>query len=375
MLKHWLSPVIFNNLIPLDALSDYQLGKRIPIFQEKFPDLSTVRLALIGIDEDAANEIRPHLYSMSSPSEHVPFADLGNIQKVHPEVIIPLLSELIEGGIVPILIGKHRAYTYTQYMAYQKLNKLVNAVVIDERIPFTFDERKKEKDFYYLNQILDKKDHSLFNLSMIGFQSHFTDPKVVSLFQQKGYELDRLGRVKFNLEEVEPSLRDADFISFDISAIKYAEAPGTPFPSPSGIFGEEASQLAHFAGMSDKLTSIGFYGYHSKFDNQGQTAQLIAQMIWYFVDGFCKRQADLPISNSRFTKFQVPVETSSYDIIFLKSKVTERWWMQIPAEVAGNKERNRIIPCSANDYKLACQQEIPERFINAFKRFDSFSER
>ncbi len=370
MLKHWLSPVTINNLIPLHALSDFQLGKKMPIYSEEFPDLTNIRLALIGIDADAANEVRPHLYSMSAPNENLPFADLGNIQKIHPEVMIPLISELIESNIIPIIIGKHRAYTYTQYMAYQKLNKLVSAVVIDERIPFTFDEAKKEKDFYYLNQILDKKDHSLFNLSMVGFQSHFVDPKAVSMFQEKGYELDRLGRVKYNLEEIEPSLRDADFISFDISAIKYAEAPGTPFPSPSGIFGEEASQLTHFAGMSDKLTSIGFYGYHPDLDQKGQTAQLLAQMIWYFVDGFCKRQADLPMDPNRFTKYQVPVKTSSYDIVFLKSNITERWWMQIPAEVTGNKERHRIVPCSANDYKLACQQEIPERFINAFKRFD-----
>lgn len=372
MLQHWLRPVNTKDFISLDTLSDFQWGKKMVLFDNEFPDLSKIKIALIGTEEATLNEIRPHLYHMSSHVEHLPVADLGTIQKVHPEVMIPLLSELIAGGIIPILIGKHHAYTYTQFMAYQKLEKLVNAVIIDERIPYTFDTNKTTKDYYYLNQILGEKDHSLFNLSMLGYQSHFTDKKVLDFFEEKGYELSRLGAIKSNLNEIEPNLRDADMISFDLSSIRYSDAPGTHFPSPSGIFAEEASQLCHFAGLSDKLTSIGIYGYLPKFDNRGQTAQLIAQMIWYFVDGYCKRKNDLPIESSRFTKYQVHVKSSSYDIIFWKSKQTDRWWLQIPVEVPENKQRYRIVPCSAHDYQLACKDEIPDRFINAFKRFDAF---
>ena len=46
--------------------------------------------------------------------------------------------------------------------------------------------------------------------------------------------------------------------------------------------------------------------------------------------------------------------------VFLQSKKTGRWWMQLP-----NK---KIIPCSYNDYVQASRNEIPERWLRAQER-------
>ena len=43
--------------------------------------------------------------------------------------------------------------------------------------------------------------------------------------------------------------------------------------------------LPRYAGISDKVTSFGIYEYNAKFDEKDQTAHLIAQMIWYFIEG------------------------------------------------------------------------------------------
>jgi len=374
MLENWLNPVNLKNLIPLEALSDHQWGKNIIKYTEDLPDLSKVKIAIVGIDEDVADAVRSQLYILSMYQPSFQIADLGNIKKVNPEFLILLHSALLDSGIMPIFLGKHRAYTYPMYMSYLKQEQPINTVIIDERVPYTFDYQKRGKDFYYLNQLIDKRELGLFNLSVLGFQSHFCDPAVFELFENHGYELLRLGKMKNNLMEAEPSIRDADFVSFDISAIRYADAPGTPFPSPSGIFSEEASQLTYFAGLSDKLTSLGIFGYHPDFDWKGLTAQLIAQMIWYFADGVFSRKQDLPFDQSRYTRYQVNPRSVSSDLVFWKSKKTERWWVQ----VSGNgKEasRDRIIPCSANDYKLACQGELTDRYLSAVKRFDQFKEK
>jgi hypothetical protein len=48
------------------------------------------------------------------------------------------------------------------------------------------------------------------------------------------------------------------------------------------------------------------------------------------------------------------------ETIFLQSKKTGRWWMQLP-----NKN---YIACSYNDYMLASHNEIPERWLRAQER-------
>jgi len=375
MLENWLNPVNLNNVIPIDVLSDYQWGKNIAKYTDEMPDLSKVKIAIIGIDEPVADAVRSQLYTLSMYQKSFQIADLGNIKKINPEFLILLHAALLDSGILPVYLGKHRAYTYPMYMAYLKQEQLINAVIIDERVPYTFDYQKMGKDFYYLNQLISKRELGLFNLSVIGFQTHFSDPSIFQLFEEHGFELLRLGKIKSNLMEAEPSIRDADFVSFDISAVRYADAPGTPFPSPCGIYSEEASQLTYFAGLSDKLTSLGIFGYHPEYDTKGLTAQLIAQMIWYFADGVFSRKQDLPFDQSQYTRYQVNPKLVSEDIVFWKSKKTDRWWVQVSGTDKDKAGRDRIVPCSASDYKQASNGELPDRFLSAVKRFDRFGGR
>ena len=48
------------------------------------------------------------------------------------------------------------------------------------------------------------------------------------------------------------------------------------------------------------------------------------------------------------------------DTIFLQSKKTGRWWMQLPDK--------QYIACSYKDYLLARSNEIPERWLRAQER-------
>jgi len=109
MLENWLKPVDTKNIVPLRSLSAHQWGKRALVFDSEIPDLTNVRMAVVGIDEEAADEVRRHLYMMTAPDKNTLIADLGNFRKVHPEFAIPVLAELLENGIIPVIIGGHQA--------------------------------------------------------------------------------------------------------------------------------------------------------------------------------------------------------------------------------------------------------------------------
>ncbi|MDZ7650641.1 MAG: arginase family protein [Cytophagales bacterium] len=51
-------------------------------------------------------------------------------------------------------------------------------------------------------------------------------------------------------------------LSFDVTAIRSSDAPGNANAQPFGLTGEEACQLCWYAGMNEKLSSVGFYEYN-----------------------------------------------------------------------------------------------------------------
>ena len=94
------------------------------------------------------------------------------------------------------------------------------------------------------------------------------------------FDVNRLGDFYGNVSVSEPIIRNANLLSFDISAIRSSDANGNANAGPNGFYGEEACQICRYAGLNDKLTSIGFYEFNPAYDSNGQTAMLLAQMIW-----------------------------------------------------------------------------------------------
>ncbi|HEY6083193.1 MAG TPA: arginase family protein, partial [Chitinophagaceae bacterium] len=192
----------------------------------------------------------------------------------------------------------------------------------------------------------------------IGFQSYFTHPRMLETLDKLRFDCYRLGKVRENLDEIEPVLRNSDMLSFDISAIKPSDAPAHAV-SPNGFTGDEACALVRYAGMGSHLSSFGIYEYHPEQDRADLTAKQIAQMIWYFLDGKAmhKREALL---NDKEAFLEFHVAFTDVETTFLKSKKTARWWMQLP--------NGQFIPCAYADYLLASNNEIPERWLRAQER-------
>lgn len=364
MLQNLFNPISKTLQQMCNTLSRYQVGKSLDFHAEQFPDLTQTKIALIGLD-NTLDHIRPFLYTMNQNFKNLQIADLGNLKEPTKEVISLVLKEVLSAGVLPLVIGKSYNNTYQLYNAHSIVNQLTNMVIVDERIPYTMDKRRKP---HLLNQILNEPNHNLFNLGIIGFQSHYVDKRVLSYLDTECFEYLRLGQIRNNLEETEPLIRDADLMCFNLSVLKKIEVPGCVEASPSGIFTEDACQIAYYGGMSDKMSSFGVFGFNPELDTANQTAQALSQIIWYFLYGYYNRKQDYPVSMGNFLKYIVNFKNSDYQITFWKSSRSDRWWMEIPVKDK-RQRRHRLIPCSYQDYLQACREELPERLLVAYKRF------
>ncbi|MBX2844755.1 MAG: formimidoylglutamase [Saprospiraceae bacterium] len=370
------------NLFQPEQFDKHQLGSFIHQFQ--LNDLQKADIALIGLQEErtgvetgkaqAPDVIRKALYQLFAPHEHLRVVDLGNIETGETiedslKNMQSVVSELLEMKILPVVFGGSQGMVFGQYLGYQKLEQFINLGVINKS--FTFRELQDTSvinDSTYLYKIAADKPNYLFNMVQFGYQTYLTNPEMIKLMKRLNFDEMRLGRIRDDIKETEPLIRDLDALCVSIQSVRHADAPGQISNSPNGLNAEELAQMMYYAGMSDKLSSIGFYDYNPLYDGHGMTAQLVAQLIWCFIDGFYQRKHDWPKHDSeQFYKYTINQEHEDHPLTFLKSRATSRWWFEMPIERAQIKQQY-FIPCSFADYEMALEGEIPDRWIHAYNK-------
>jgi len=361
MLENWIKPISASTLQQMGKADAHHIGSDFVFHRDALPDLKKTRVALIGTDEAVADSVRAHLYTLASLKPRVPFVDLGNLRKPDAAQLIPVLHELLSGRILPIVIGADPGLAKAQFFSYQDFKNLINLAFVDEKAPVEPDGP--------LSGVLTPRHALLFHCSIIGLQGHLTPAEHIRSLEDQHDEVLRLGRVRTSIEETEPVIRDADVLAFSLHALRQNEAPGVLSPSPSGFFCEEACQMCRYAGMSDKLSSFGIYGYAPERDRDGQTAAVVAQMIWYFLEGFLHRKNDYPVSKTGLTEYIVDFRKLNYQLTFWKSSKSGRWWMEVPVPTKRKHQRHALVPCSYQDYQSACREELPDRLMLALRRF------
>ncbi len=361
MLENWLKPVA-PEFRDDTRCKDFHFGKNIQIHGAEMPQMQEGQIALIGLDEDAANAVRRELYSLSFAFKNTVITDLGNARRTEPDFLLQLIPDLFKSKIIPVFIGKDAGLALTQYKAHRLMKSAINLTVIDEKIAYQSDEN-------WLDYVLDNSRSKLFHFSALGMQAHFLPPAVVDSLTDRRHEIMRLGDVRAEIQNTEPILRNADTLVFNLAALKASDAPAQTNPSPSGLTSEESCRLTRYAGMSEKLTAAGFYGFLPENDHAGQTAKTLAQMIWYFLDGFHNRRNDYPDSTDNMAEYVTHIPGYDWQFTFWRSNKTGRWWLQVPLKTKKNLQRHRLIPCTYSDYTRAVNGELPERFLRAFERF------
>jgi formiminoglutamase len=378
--------------ISLDRPANHHLSEKVVFCKNIFintPDtpiqnLDHFDLALIGVPEDRSavikgsgqspDVVRNNLYQLFRVNSNLKIIDLGNLkagQQVQDTyfALRDVLLEMASNNMLAIILGGSQDLTFGIYLAFEKLGRKFSFATVDSRLDMGIidDEIKPES---YLIPILSRKKELLFNYTNIGHQIYFVDQADVDFLHDNFHNTLRLGDVRKDLGKVEPYLRDASFISIDIGSIRQSEAPGCSHPSPNGFTGEEICQISRFAGMSQQIRCFGMFNLFPDRDSNNLTSHLVSQAIWYFMEGVSQRKEENPGSApDAFKKFIVSLNDMDHDIIFYKSLATDRWWFEVPV-LLKTRSRHVLLSCSHEDYQKACNQEIPDRWLNAFQKLN-----
>ncbi len=351
--------------------------------EDHFPDVDATALIIIGIEEGrrakshmvakAPNEVRRELYKLFYHGSPIKIADLGNIAAGEKPAdtdyaVQRVVSQLIDQHKNVVIIGGSQELTFANYAAYEILETTINLGVIDAGIDLGEFREDLSQD-NYLSKIIIHQPSYLFNLSLLGYQTYLNDPEMLGLLHKLFFDAHRLGEIVGDMRMAEPYIRNSDLLSVDINAVRNASAPGTG--QPNGFSGEQICQMMRYAGLSDKTSSIGIYNYDPEYDVQGQTARLIAQMIWCVFDGFGSRQREHPLMSKKdFVEYKVHMPEGNDELIFYKSKRSDKWWMNVPyaGGAQGHLGRHHLVPCSYADYSLACSGEVPDIWWKTYQK-------
>jgi len=380
----FLSPVQDRIVDQIEQLHGQAIGKKLMIHSSNNkPDLEGVKIAILGVlesrnsvdyigEEFQLSEIRKALYKLFPGNWLHGMADLGDIQKGSSVedtyfALIQVVSSLVNANIIPVIIGGSQDLTYANYRAYDKISSMVNIVNIDKSFDLG-DSSKPINNGSYLGKIILEQPYNLFNYTAIGFQTYFNSQEEIDLMEKLYFESYRLGDISHSISLVEPVLRDADIVTLDLNSVKSSEVSLKQKHSPNGFNGREVCAISRYAGISNKVSSFGVYEYNPSKDDEA-TAMLVAQILWYFIEGVNCRVNDGDFSNqSNFQKFTVLVEDE--ELVFYKSKKTGRWWIEIPfLEYSNTKSRQHpLLSCMYDDYESATKGVIPERWYKAYKK-------
>lgn len=381
MVFDFLTPVNSTLVQTLQSLSGQHLSSKVVFHTEsEFPDLDKVKIAIIGVpeyrglgqqkDTEASLDfVREALYGLYPGNWEASVADLGDIMPGNSAgdtsfALREVMSALLQRRIIPIVIGGSQDLTYAMYRAYDKQEQMVNLVNIDSKFDFGKEEDNLSADSFMSRVIVDEPNN-LFNYCNLGYQTYLNSQEEIDLVEKLFFDAYRVGELSANIALAEPVMRDADLVSIDLTSLMSAYSGNFATFMPNGFNGREICALTRYAGISDKVTSIGLFNHNGS----QREAALIAQLIWYFIEGWQYRSNEYPFgSREHYLKYIVPVEDG--DIVFFKSNKTDRWWIEIPfiSNVDTKLKKNTLLPCSYQEYITATDGEVPERWWKAQKK-------
>jgi len=378
----FLLPVSNSVLSHNSFLHKQTLGKTLKIhtINEGLPDIKDVQIALFCVKESRYPSVRAHqkidtselriqFYKLYTGNWDSTVADLGDIEEGATiedteYAVKELVAYLVKARIVPVVIGENQDITYPTYRAFDTISKMVNLVSVDHSLDFGISEELISSQSY-MGKIIVEQPTNLFNFSNLGYQSYYNAQETIDLIDKLFFEAWRLGEVTSDITVAEPVLRNADIVSMDVTSVKSSDLGHTEDACPNGFNSREICAISRYAGISDRVSVFGIY----EFGKSKKSYELVAQMIWYFIEGYNFRTNEYPFERKdNYTKFIVPVDNETLN--FYKSQISGRWWVEIPLlkDLNNKLKRHALLPCTHQDYLDACNQIIPQRWWKAHKK-------
>ena len=360
-----------------------QIGAKIVANKKSFPEIQKNSCALIYVPEfrgllenkklsDYQSKFREAFYELHIGANwNNNLYDLGDILpgqdlKDTYFALSQVVSELVKLNVIPIVVGGSQDLVLALYTAYEKLEQMINICSVDYALNLGAPEDEVNSDGY-LSHLLLKRPCYLFNHANIGLQMPYSNPKELALFEKLYFDVCRLGEFNSDFKKAEPHLRNADIINIDFESIKASETLSIQ-GLPNGFYAEQICQIGKYSGISDKVSSFGIFNYKN-YNLVGD--QLLAQLMWYFVDGHASRFCDFPLgTKDDYKKFTVFMEESSHELVFFKSNKSSRWWMEVPFPPSNESkyDRHYLVPCNKEDYENAMKNEIPDLWWKTYQK-------
>ncbi|MCK5535917.1 MAG: hypothetical protein KAI79_03770 [Bacteroidales bacterium] len=350
--------------------------------ENNMPDsiaIANCQLFFLGVSlkthkkKNAFCTLRKELYKLSLIS-NLKFCDLGDIKanENKSQVIAAyktLHCELTKQNRIVLVLSDSDEIAFEHYQVYEKQNININLATIDKQI--NIYKSNATSQFSYLGKILNSK-HNITDFTAIATQEYFIQEEEKKILKKNAFTEIGLGKIKSKINRMEPSLREANVINYNLQALQSCIVPSIKNTSPNGLDVRDACITSGYIGASDKLKSTAIYPYHEDSNSKNQTTKLLAQIIWYFLKNYSEKIIEIPNENDlKFTKYVVNYNNNNTTISFYKSNISNRWWI----EFLQHNKTSAIFPCNYEEYQMAINNQIPDEWINYFNKISKNAEK
>ena len=371
MFSEYFSPVKFEIIDYVNKLDNNQLGSKLKINgRDNLNSFESLDIVIFSVNEyrfnsaiqksfNANKDFRKKLYSLYYGNWDLNIYDFGDLENGNlvsdtQFALSKILEFFSKNKILVITIGGSQNLLFDIYSSLKVTLQKINLVSVDNKIDFSNNNES------FLHKIIMDENNKLANFSNIGYQKHLTSVPENKLLDKMYFESVNLGKIKSNIAEAEPVLRDSDIVSFNINSVKAGEL-NNAHQYPNGLSSYELCSLSRFSGLSSRVNIVSY------FENWDLSIMnsLLAESTWYVIDGYATRINENPLNDSNdFIYYHI--ELDNYKFKFYRSKLSDRWWVEFLNDEIISIEKD-IISCTFDDYNNCKNSVIPERILTRLK--------
>lgn len=376
MINEFLTPVSDELQEFASQLDSFSIGQSLR-FEDEIVENA---LVILGVQETRGgvenfnpdlefDSIRRQLYKLKKGNWHLPIYDLGDIQAGATRedtyfAFLKIQEELLKRKAVVLILGGSSNLAYWQFRAFDSIKHIVNLSCIDNRFRLGVDSEELNSN-NYLSKIISNEPHSLFEYTHLGHQTYFVAQEELDLMEHLNFDVKRLGKLTESMNEAEPELRNSDMVVLNLESIQSSDFRSATELSPNGFNSREICSLARYAGINNKVQSFGVYNFKAK--NIPSDELLLAEILWYFIEG--KNHAQEKLNFEKKEAYETYfVQIPEQDLVFYRDLKTQQWWMELEEMNHSEPLGKQVIPCSAKDYEDSLKGKIPERWWKSYKK-------
>lgn len=363
MIADYLSPVSKELQSEINQLNDAScFGKKI-IFDHTI-ETSKAKIVLLGInldenEKELFQQVRKWLYELRFGDWHTQLYDIGDLILGNEEsdtlfAFNSACQYFLKQNASLIILGNESRLIPWQHSVFGN-KKPKNLVTIDAKISIgNIDETLNNSN--YLGKLI-QSNFSIGHYSNIGHQTYYVSKEEIGLMNQLNYDCFRLGELIEDIKQITPVFQNAHSVSINLNALQNHYDIEKQTINPNGINSRELCDLTYHAGIGNDTQILGFFNYTKQ---NRSNEELIAQAIWYFIEGINNRHKKKSFDSSEFfEKYNLPFHEKN--ILFYKDRTNNNWWVNID----NIKEYH---PCSYRDYEMAVNYFFTKRIENLLKK-------